>query len=122
MYTLNVKNNYVWPMTASDGTVIAERGGSHSFTKQGSMILDVMGMGAFNFLDIAADTIPGYPNPQHWGVLVRTHTIEAYYRYEGAGELTATFDKFGTCTLTTSNGSLIPISLPELIVNDKGIE
>lgn len=122
MYTLHVKNNYIWPISTSTAKNIPAKGGAEIFEKQGSIILEVPGMGAFNFLDIAADRIPGFPNPQHWGVLIRTHTIEAYYRYEGGGELTATFDKLGTCTLTTSNGSLIAISLPELIVNDKGIE
>ena len=122
MYTLNVKNNYIWPISTSDAKHIAAKGGSATFQKQGSIILEVPGMGAFNFIDIAAERIPGYPNPQHWGVLVRTHTIEAYYRYEGAGELTATFDQFGTCSLSTTNGSLIPISLPELIVNGQGVK
>jgi len=122
MYTLNLKSDYIYPISISDGQKLLPKGPSVKLEKQGNVILEVPGMGAFNFLDVAATRIPGFPNPQHWGVLIRTHTIEAYYRYEGGGELTATFDQFGTCTLTTTTGSLIAISLPELIVNDKGIE
>ena len=75
MYTLNLKSDYVWPISISDGQKLIGKGPTISLKKQGSVILDVPGMGAFNFLDIAATRIPGYPNPQHWGVLIRTHTL-----------------------------------------------
>lgn len=118
MYNLTVKNNYAWPITANDGTVIAEKGGSSVFNNQGSMILSVQGIGDLNFIDLAKDRLPGYPIPkEYWGVLVRYHSSEAYYRYEGQGELTVTLDAYGSCTITTNNGTMIEIRLPELTVN-----
>jgi hypothetical protein len=123
MYTLNVKNDFIWPITSNEGTVIAASGGSHSFQKQGSIILDVLGMGAFTFIDLGDTKLEGYPEVKEtWGVLLRTHTSEAYYRYEGGGNLTANFDNLGTCTLSTTNGTLIPISLEELNVTISGIQ
>ena len=122
MYTLNVKNNFIWPITSNEGTVIPERGGSNSFSNQGSMVHHVMGLGDFTFLDLGDKKIPGYPEaPETWGVLLRSHVHEAYYRYEGGGDLTAEFDEYGTCTLSTTNGTLIPISIDELKVIISGV-
>lgn len=118
MYTLNVVNNYPSPITATGGVVIAENGGSHQFTKLGGMILSIAGLGEIGFQDLGDTKIPDYPYPsQTWGVLIRFHSTEAYYRYEGGGELTATLDQFGTCSLTTTNGTMINIKLEELIVD-----
>jgi hypothetical protein len=118
MYNLTVKNNYIWPLTANDGTVIAEKGGTALFNNQGNMIISVMGIGDINFIDLAKNRLPGYPIPtEYWGVLVRYHSSEAYYRYEGAGELTVIFDAYGSCTITTANGTMIAIKVPELRVN-----
>lgn len=123
MYTLTVKNNYVWPIVADQGSVkIPENGGSHVFEKLGNLILTIPGMGEMVFIDLAANKIPGYPvASQTWGVLVRSHVTEAYYRYEGGGLLTATFDTYGTCTLTAGRDTLIPVYLDELIVVETGI-
>jgi len=113
MYTLTVKNNYIQNIGASNGVTVP-KDGSHVFNNRGSIIFTIPGMGEINFIDLAEKRLPGYPEPsQTWGVLVRYRTIEAYYRYEGAGELTLTVDHLGTCALTTTNGSVIPISLAD---------
>ena len=122
MYTLNVKNNYIWPITSNTGKVIAERGGSGSFDRQGSLFLEVPGMGSVNFLDLGDRKLPGYPEAKEtWGVLVRTHSTEAYYRYEGGGVLNATWDIDGTVTISTTTGTLMPIFIEEMIVDTFGI-
>lgn len=123
MYSLTVKNNYAWEITANDGAVrIPEHGGSHVFQKQGNLFLNIPGIGQMAFIDLGDKKIPGYPEAKEtWGVLVRGATVEAYYRYEGGGELTANFHKHGTCTLSTTNGTLMPISLEELVVKVSGI-
>lgn len=122
MYTLNVKNNYIWPITANENAVIPERGGSHTFERQGSMFLEVPGMGAVTFLDLGDRKLPGYPEVKEtWGVLVRTHSTEAYYRYEGGGILNATFDIDGTVTIGTTSGTLINIFIDEMTVVSMGI-
>ncbi|NND63889.1 MAG: hypothetical protein HKN48_11935 [Flavobacteriaceae bacterium] len=123
MYTLTVKNNYVWQITADAGAVrISERGGSHVFENLGNAFLDIPGMGQMAFIDLGEKKIPGYDvASETWGVLVRSNTSEAYYRYEGGGILTATFDEYGTCTLSAGRNTLIPVYLDELIVDVTGI-
>ena len=123
MYALTITNNYVWQISADNGSVrIDERGGTHTFEKLGNLSLDIPGMGQMAFIDLGDKKIPGYPIAKEtWGVLVRGANVEAYYRYEGGGALNLTIDAYGTATLTTSNGTLISISLEELIVVDSGI-
>ncbi|QTD36643.1 hypothetical protein JL193_10870 [Polaribacter batillariae] len=117
MYTLTVKNNYVYDIGSSNGVTIPKTK-SHVFNDRGSIYFIVPGLGEINFISLGDKKIEGYPIPKEtWGVLVRTHTTEAYYRYEGGGELTAIIDNFGTLHLTTKNGTIIPISLPELVLN-----
>jgi hypothetical protein len=116
MYTLTVNNNYIQNIAASNGVTISKNK-NHIFKDRGSLVLTIPGMVDMNFIDLGDKKLPGFPMPKEtWGVLVRYSNIEAYYRYEGSGTLTATFDTLGTCTLTTSNGSIIPISMPEFII------
>ena len=118
MYTLNVVNNYPSPITARGGEVIAENGGTAQFNKLGGFILSCMGLGELSFQDLGETKIPGFPYPkQTWGALIRCHSTEVYYRYEGGGEVTATLDQFGTWSLNTSNGTMIHIKLDELMIN-----
>lgn len=116
MYTLTIKNNYIQNIGASTGVTIA-KGTDFTFNDRGSIIFTIPGMGEMNFIDLGDKKLPGFPElKQTWGVLVRYRTVEAYYRYEGGGELTANFDHLGTCTLTTTNGAMIPISLEDFII------
>ncbi len=124
MYNLTVNNNFIWQISADDGAVtIPERGGTHTFKNQGSLFLSIPGIGQMAFIDLGDKKISGYDEvaSETWGVLVRTGTTEAYYRYEGGGILTATFDQYGTCTITAGRNTLVPISLPELVVDTTGI-
>ena len=117
MYDLTVNNNYQQDISASDGVTI-KRSGNHVFNNQGSLYLTIPGSGQINFIDLGDKKLEGFPIPtQTWGVLVRVHTTEAYYRYEGQGQLTATIDAYGSLQLTTNNGEMITISLPELTIN-----
>lgn len=121
MYTLHVANNYMYDCMISiegKGTGPVTRGGINTFKNLGSAYLKVPGMGVINFISLGADKIKGYEKypTEHWGVLVRTHTVEGYYRYEGGGELTLEIDKLGSYTLSTTKGTLIIISLPELTI------
>ncbi|PQJ69169.1 hypothetical protein [Polaribacter butkevichii] len=118
MYTLTVKNDYLYDIGSSNGVTIAKEGGNMVFNNRGSIYFMVPGLGQINFIDLGDKKLDGYPTPKEtWGVLVRTLTTEAYYRYEGGGELTATIDHLGTLHLSTTNGTMIPISLQELIIN-----
>ncbi|APZ45988.1 hypothetical protein BW723_06630 [Polaribacter reichenbachii] len=117
MYTLTVKNNYVYDIGSSNGVTIA-KSGNHVFNNRGSIYFTIPGIGEISFIDLGDKKIEGYPIPKEtWGVLIRAQTTEAYYRYEGGGELTATLDSYGTLHLSTTNGTMIAIRLPELIIN-----
>ncbi|WAC01291.1 hypothetical protein N7U66_14470 [Lacinutrix neustonica] len=116
MYTLTVNNNYIHNIEASNGVTISKNK-KHTFNDRGSLVLRIPGMADMNFIDLADKKLPGYPQPKEtWGVLVRYSNMEAYYRYEGSGTLNATFDTLGTCSLTTSNGSMLPISIREFVI------
>lgn len=118
MYTLTLNNNYYLDVVSSTGVTIPKDGGGQIFNNMGSIFFKVPGVGEINFTDLGDKKIDGYPFPtQTWGVLVRVHTTEAYYRYEGGGELTASINEYGSLSLTTSNGEMIPISLEELTFN-----
>lgn len=125
MYTLNVVNKSIWAIdaTVAAGAVnIQPKIGTHTFDNMGSLVLKVEGIGDMSFMDLGNTKLPGYPNiTETWGVLVRFHATEAYYRYEGGGILNADFDEFGTCNLSTGNGTLVPITLEELVVNASGL-
>jgi len=117
MYTLNIKNNYPWAITVNGNKIINDQGDSACLKNQGNSYVTIPGIGEMAFIDLGDKKIAGYPFiKETWGVLVRTSTVEAYYRYEGGGELTAVIDQYGTCTLSTSNGTLISIAIPELII------
>jgi hypothetical protein len=49
MYTLTVKNNYVYDIGASNGVTIA-KAGNHIFNKRGSIYFTVPGIGEINFI------------------------------------------------------------------------
>jgi len=116
MYTLTVDNHYSYDIAASNGDTIPQ-GENLVFNNMGSIILTIPGMGDVNFIDLGDKKLEGYPEPKEtWGVLVRYCAKETYYRYEGQGQLTATVDNFGACTIATINGSMIPISLPKHII------
>ena len=124
MYTLNIVNNYsydcVFTNQATGKDAIVNHNYQATFNNMGSGYLTVPGIGSVNFLDLGDKKIEGYPIPKEtWGVLVRFSTVEAYYRYEGGGELTATIDQYGSCTLSTSNGTMITISLPEFTIKEQ---
>lgn len=122
MYTLNIVNNYMYDCFFQNREkrkdYIVNHHHKSKIENLGNGYLEVPGMGVVNFIDLGAKKIDGYNYPEeHWGVLIRTHTVEGYYRYEGGGELTLEIDELGGDTLSTSNGTMIMISLPELTIN-----
>lgn len=117
MYTLTVKNNYSYDIGSSNGVTIP-KASNHVFNNRGSIYFMVPGIGQINFIDLGDKKIEGYPLPKEtWGVLIRIHNSEAHYRYEGGGELTAIIDNFGALHISTTNGTIVQIRLPELIIN-----
>lgn len=118
MYNLKIINNYSFPIKTVKGQIINERGGTATIKNLGDFYFEVITMGIMSFSDLGAKKIPGYTIPNEtWGVLIRFCNTEIYYRYEGGGDLIATIDIYGSCSITTNNGSMISINLEELIIN-----
>lgn len=61
MYTLYIKNNYGGTISTCNAKKIPANVGAMSFEKHWSIILEVPGMGAFNFLDLGNVKLLGYP-------------------------------------------------------------
>lgn len=124
MYTLQIINNYeydcVFMNNQTKKDIIVNSQNNIVLNNMGNGYLQIPGIGQVNFLDLGDKKLNGYPVPKEtWGVLVRTHTTEGYYRYEGGGSLELTVNNLGSCNLTTSNGTLIPIAIPELTINNQ---
>ncbi|SEF77390.1 hypothetical protein SAMN05421847_0880 [Halpernia humi] len=116
MYNLTIKNDYIYDLGTSTGVTIS-KGKSFTLNDRGSLVLTIPGMSNMNFIDLGDKKLEGFPFPKEtWGTLVRYSTIEAYYRYEGQGELTVVVDSLGMCTISTTNGSMIRISIPEFVI------
>jgi len=116
MYNLAVNNNYNQEIAISNGQTIP-KGQNLVLDNMDSVILTIPGMGDMNLISLGEKKLDGYPEPiETWGLLIRYKSIEAYYRYEGQGKLKIIIDNLGTCKITTTNGKVLAISLPELVI------
>lgn len=116
MYNVTIKNDYIYDLGTSTGVTIKKES-SFALNDRGSFVLNIPGMGEMNFIDLGDKKLEGFPVPnEHWGALVRYSNVEAYYRYEGQGEITVIVDHLGACTISTTNGSMLLISLPEFTI------
>ena len=52
---------------------------------------------------------------------MRTHTIEAYYRYDGEGVLSVKVDAYGTTHVSSTKGKLAPVSISEIQIESRGL-
>ncbi|QTE24140.1 hypothetical protein [Polaribacter cellanae] len=121
MYNLTITNNYKYEcgFKGSTGNRIfnIKPKTSQTIDNLGDGILSIYGQGTISLLDLGDKKIIGYPIPKEtWGVLIRVQTTEAYYRYEGGGDLTLTINQYGSLEISTNNGNLIEIKLPELTI------
>lgn len=123
MYDVSITNNYIYPLFLDGGNeVIAPpNGGKASLTNWGSHVVNVAGMGDINFMDLGDQKLDGYTNPKlpwtesTWGALVRYQGLDAYFRYEGQGQVALVVDRFGSASLRFEQGGMI-VSLDDLTV------
>jgi hypothetical protein len=95
MYNLSITNNYFASLFMDGGNqVIAEpNGGTGHLTNWGTHMLNIWGMGDLLFSDLGAKKLDAYTNPKipwtqaTWGGIVRYRGLEAYFRYEGQGQV-----------------------------------
>jgi hypothetical protein len=129
MYNISVTNNYhysiaILPNGGGGGggyQVINGGGGTATIEGWGYGLLDVPGMGPINFLDLGQQKLPAYTNPSipwtelTWGGLIRYQGLEAYFRYEGAGQINVVVDQFGSVSVHFVQGGML-ISVDDLSV------
>lgn len=115
MYTINVTNNYVFPVTYLDKTIPSGGGTFSTGSVGGGQIFNVPGVGPICVIDIGQDFIKGYQGlPGAWGVLIRFQTVEVYARYDAEGGFNLTIDRFGDLTVDPQSGSAMLIQLSGL--------
>ena len=123
MYDVSITNNYIYPLFLDGGTQVLAppNGGKAQLTKWGNHRVNVPGMGDINFIDLADYKLDGYTNPKipwtesTWGGLVRYGGLDAYFRYEGGGQVELVVDRFGSANLHFAQGGMV-ISLDDLTV------
>ncbi len=126
MYSVTITNNYFHTITLDNpdankvGSFIPP-GGTQTFEKWGNHILFVPGMGPINFIDLGDKKLNGYVDPKlkwtesTWGGLIRYRGLDAYFRYEGGGEVTGEVDAHGCLHLSFAQGGAV-ISLADVTV------
>jgi hypothetical protein len=88
----------------------------------GSNAINVAWMGDINFIDLGDQKLSGYTNPElpwtehTWGGLVRYQGLDAYFRYEGQGQVELVVDRFGSLSLHFEQGGMV-VSLNDLTVD-----
>jgi hypothetical protein len=123
MYNVSITNNYIYGLFLDGGNqvIAAPNGGKAQLSNWGSHALNLPWMGYVNFIDMAAQKLAGYTNPKipwtnsTWGGLVRYRGLDAYFRYEGQGQVDVVVDQFGSVHLHFPQGGMI-ISLDDLTV------
>jgi hypothetical protein len=124
LYNVSVTNNYIYSLFLNGGNeVIAQpNGGKAQLTNWGSHAINVVGMGDINFIDLGDQKLSGYTNPElpwtehTWGGLVRYQGLDAYFRYEGQGQVELVVDRFGAVSLHFEQGGMV-VSLDDLTVD-----
>lgn len=123
MYSVSVTNNYRYALTTSLGTdTITPNGGTATIDRQGNFYINVPGMGPINFIDLGDTKLNAYTDPRlpwtekTWGGLVRYHSLDAYFRYEGGGSVNLAVAADGSISLHFAQGGAV-ISLPDVVVS-----
>lgn len=124
MYNVSITNNYIYSLFMDGGNriIAGPNGGTAQLTDWGSHALNVAWMGDINFIDLGQRKLDGYTNPKMpwtqatWGGLIRYRGLDAYFRYEGQGQVDLIVDNVGSVHLHFPQGGMI-ISLEDLTAN-----
>ncbi|WP_394906750.1 hypothetical protein [uncultured Mesonia sp.] len=120
MFTIKIENNYRYSGRLINTDTNRDWIINHHFTSASipdlkSALLQIYGLGEVLFLDLGEEKIKGYPFPsERYGLLLRCHSTEFYYRFEQHGDIYLTIDALGCFSLQVKNGTAIQIKLPEL--------
>lgn len=117
MYSLKLKNNYIKAITAGPSKVGVNETMEFPDISGDFFGVTIPEVGTVYIRDLGKDKVPGYDFLKgEYGVLIRVKTSEAYYRFDGKGGLELLVDSLGVCTLSVTNGTILEIQLPELII------
>ncbi|MCQ0113108.1 hypothetical protein SAMN04487906_1406 [Zhouia amylolytica] len=123
MFNIKIINNFRYSGTLrktdeSDEWVINH---NHTAEKNDlkSALLQIYTIGQVAFLDLGEKKIENYPYPtEKYGLLIRCHSTEVYYRYEEKGDIILTIDELGCYSIEVQNGTAVEIKLPELSIKN----
>jgi hypothetical protein len=93
--------------------IVAPPNGKATIVDWGSHSLNLAWMGDINFIDMGDYKIDKYTNKDlpwtnfTWGGLIRYQGLEAYFRYEGKGEVKVVIDRFGGVNLSFKQGGMM---------------
>lgn len=126
MYDVKITNNYFHTLAvnspdANNAAFLVGKGETKTFKNWGSHPVFVPGMGAINFIDLADKKLDQYTNEHlpwtqaQWGGLIRYRGLDAYFRYEGQGQVEVELDTHGCVQLHFPKGGMI-VNLPDMTV------
>lgn len=122
MYTLNIRNDFYssyllfYTKDNQAKNFPVPPNGDSSFKDISNAFFEVPGL-TINFIYLGTEKLDRFPMIKgKYGVLIRTQSTEVYYRYDDAGTLNLTLDKFGSYLLEATNGNAYKIQLEELII------
>ena len=122
MFNLTVTNNYVAGFSMDNGNQIFAPGQTYQFPNlSGLHFIQIPGMGQINIVDLGATKLNRYTNPKipwtqfTWGGVVRYSGLDAYFRYEGQGQITIVIDQVGSATVHFEQGGMM-VDLADLQV------
>ena len=122
MYNVSITNNYYFDLTvAVDNSTVKAQGGQAEYENWGTTYIDIPGMGSAVFIDLGDTQLSQFTNPDlpwteyTWGGLIRFQGIEAYFRYEGQGQVNLTVDNYGSLDIGFPQGGMT-IALPDITV------
>ncbi len=126
MFQLKVVNNYYYECLFyydKDGhqqQAIINKHYQFTYQNLTNGYIAIPGIGQVNFTYLGEEKISNYEKYpiEKYGVLLRVHTSEVYYRFDNLGSLELVIDKYGGCSVKGNNGTLIEIELNELIIKD----
>lgn len=119
MYNVIVTNNYQLAVFVDDND--QKLGPNPIFPHWGTHRLNIQGMGDLTFFDLGDHKLEKYTNKDlpwtlcTWGGLIRYRGMEAYFRYEGQGEVHVDIQAWGIVKLHFPQGGMI-IRQDDLVV------
>ena len=121
MFNVTVVNNSPFSYFV-DGGNQAFGPGTHSFPNWGgNHYISPGSMGNITIIDLGDRKLAPYTNPklpwtqQTWGGVIRYRGDDAYFRYEGLGNIKITIDDVGSINLQFGNGGM-KVLLEEMTV------